>query len=129
MARNGWNYNLFMLIFAKFKTSFFQLTTFSNCFRIFKWIAKESLSHRVPGVHKQASIDVQINTLQKTQGFDVTLIQCCFNVTTLKQRWTNVISTPCVCRVIVWKRTRKTFTMGCNLSKITSENLFSLHFI
>ena len=46
----------------------------------------------------------------------------------LKQRWTNVIS-PCVCGVIVWKRSRKTFVMWCNLSKITPENLFSWHFI
>ena len=77
--------------------------------------------------HKQAAIGVQISTMQ-TQGVEITLIQCCFNVTTLKQRWTNVISTLCVCKVTVWKRTRKTFTMGCNLSKITSENLFSLYY-
>ena len=41
--------------------------------------------HRVPGVHKQAGISAQINTLQ-TQGVEITLIQCCFNVTRLKQR-------------------------------------------
>ena len=73
-----------MLIFTKFKDSFLQGATFSNCFQIFKWIGRESLLHRVPGVHEQAGIDVQINTLQ-TQGVEITLIQCCFKVTTLKQ--------------------------------------------
>ena len=59
--------------------------TFSNCFQIFKWIARESFLHRVPVVHKQTAIGVQINTLQ-TKGVEITLIQCCFNVTMLKQR-------------------------------------------
>ena len=74
-----------MLIFTQFKNSFSQGETFFNCFRIFKWIARESLSHKVHGVHKQAGIGIQINNLQ-TQGVEITLIQCCFNVTTLKQR-------------------------------------------
>ena len=45
----------------------------------------ESLLHSVRGVHKHAGIGIQINTLQ-TQGNEMTLIHCCFNVTTLKQR-------------------------------------------
>ena len=73
-----------MLTLLKFKDSFSEGATFSNCFRIFKWITRESLLHRVPSVHKQAGIGVQINPLQ-TQGVEITLIQCCFNVTTVKQ--------------------------------------------
>ena len=127
--KNGLTYKLFMLIFTKFKNSFFQGASLINYFWIFKWTAKEeSSSHMVPSVHKQDGIDVQMKTL-KTQGVQVTSIQCCFNVLILKQRKTNIISTPCVCREIVRKRTRKTLIMGCNLSKITSANLFSLHFI
>ena len=84
-----------MLLFTQFKNGFFQGATFINCFRIFKWIVRESLLHKVHGVHKQTGIGVQINNLQ-TLGVEITLIQCCFNVTTLKQRWTNVISTPCL---------------------------------
>ena len=103
---------LFMLIFTKFKSSFFWGAIFSNCLWILKWIARESLLHRVIGVHKQADIVVQINTLQ-TQGVKITLIQRCFNIATLKQCRTNVISIPCVYRVIVWKNTRKTFTTRC----------------
>ena len=85
LGRYGLNYKLFILIFIKLKNCFFQGATLSNCFQIFKWIAKESLLHRVPGVHKQAGIGAQINTLQ-TQGIEIILIQCCFKVTTLKQR-------------------------------------------
>ena len=40
-------------------------------------------------------MSVQINNLQ-TQGLEMNLIQCCFNVPTLKQRWANVTSTPCL---------------------------------
>ena len=79
-------------------------------------------------VHNQAGIRVQINTLE-IKTVEKISIQFRFNVTMLKQRWTNVISAPFVCRVIVWKRTTKTFTIGCNLRKITSANLFLLHFI
>ena len=50
---------------------FFQGATFSNCFQTFKWISRESLLHRVPGVHKQGGIALQINTLQ-TQGVEIT---------------------------------------------------------
>ena len=39
---------LFLLIFTKFKNSFFQRATFSNCFQIFKWIERESFLHRIP---------------------------------------------------------------------------------
>ena len=105
LVRNGLNYKLFMLIFTKFQKSF-QGSTFSNCFRIFKWIQRESLFHRVPSVNWQAGIGFQINTLQ-TQGNEITLIQCCFNVTQVKQRGINVISTLCVCWVNLQKRTRK----------------------
>ena len=66
-----------MLIFTKYRKTCFQGATFSNCFQIFKWIAKESLLHRVPGVHKQAAIGVQINT-RKTQEVEITLIQSFF---------------------------------------------------
>ena len=45
---------------------------------------KESLLHRLPGVHEQAGIGIQVNTLQ-TQWVQIFLIQCCFNVTKLKQ--------------------------------------------
>ena len=93
MRKNGWNDKLFMLTFTKFKNRFFQGATLSNWFQIFKWIARESLLHRVLGVHKHAGIGIQINTLQ-TQGNQMTLIHCCFNVATLKQRWTNVIFYP-----------------------------------
>ena len=123
LEMNGLTYKLFMSIFTKFKNSFFQGTTFSNCVWIFKRIAKESLLHRVPGVHKQVGIADQVNTLQ-TQWIEITLIQCCFNITTLKQRWINIISTGCACGVISQKRTRKTFAMACNLSKITFANSF-----
>ena len=41
------------------------------------------------------NMSVQINNLQ-TQGLEMNLIQCCFNVPTLKQRWANVTSTPCL---------------------------------
>ena len=60
-----------MLIFAKFMNGFFRGATFSNFFQIFKWISRESLLHRVPGVHKQAGIALQRNTLQ-TQGVEIT---------------------------------------------------------
>ena len=62
-----------MLKFTKFKKTFFQLVTFSNFLRIFQWISRESLLHRVHGVHKQAGLGAQINTLQ-TQGVEMTLI-------------------------------------------------------
>ena len=73
------------ILITKFKNRFFQRDTFSNWFWIFKWLAREWLLHRVRGVYKQALIGTQINTLQ-IQGVEITLIQCCFNVTTLKQR-------------------------------------------
>ena len=117
-----------MLIFTKFKSSLFQGPALGNCFRSFKWIARKSFLRRVPGVHKQDGIGIQINTLQ-TQGIEITLIHMLFQDKTLKHRWTKVLSIPCVCRASVWKRTWKTFAMRCNLSKITSENLFLLHFI
>ena len=83
LRRNGWNYKSFMLLFTQFKNSFFQGATFINCFLIFKWIVRESLLYKVLGVHKQTVIDVQINNLQ-TLKVKITLIQCCFNVATLK---------------------------------------------
>ena len=112
LGRNGWNYALFILIFTQFH-SFFQGATFINCFRIFKWIARESFLHRVHGVHKQAGISVQINNLE-IQTAEITLIQCYFNVTTRKQRWTNVIATP-VIATPVWERTKKYSQLGGRL--------------
>ena len=59
---------LFMLIFTQFKNSFLQgLTKSFTNIRIFKWIAREFLLHKLHGVHDQAGIGVQINSLQ-TQG-------------------------------------------------------------
>ena len=75
---------LLRLIFKKFNNCLIQGTTFSKCFWILS-IGKESPLIRVSGVPKQASFSVQINILQ-TQGVEITLIQCCFNVTTLNQR-------------------------------------------
>ena len=78
-----------MLIFTKFKNSLFQGPTLGNCFRSFKRIARKSFLHRVPGVHKQDGIGVQINTLQ-TQGIEITLIHMLFqrhdSETALNQR-------------------------------------------
>ena len=82
-----------MLLFTQFKNSFFQGATFINCFRIFKWIVRESRLHKVHSVHKQTGIGIQINNLQ-TREVEITLIQCCFNVTRLKQHWTNITSIP-----------------------------------
>ena len=66
-SEHWWNHKLFILIFTQFKNSFFQRATFVKCFRMFKWIARESLLHKVHGVHKQTDIGVQVNNLQ-TQG-------------------------------------------------------------
>ena len=63
---------LFLLIFTKFNNSFFQGVTSSNYFHFFKWIARESLLHKVPGIHKLADTGIQINTLQ-TQKLEITL--------------------------------------------------------
>ena len=84
LRRSGWN-KLVMLIFKQFKNSLFQGATFTNCLGIFKWIARESLLHRVHGVHRKDGIGVQINNRQ-TQVFETTLIHCYFSVATLKQR-------------------------------------------
>ena len=37
---------------------FFQGVSFINCFWIFKWVAGESLLHRVHGAHRQVGIGV-----------------------------------------------------------------------
>ena len=105
LRRNGWNYKLFMLLFTQFKNSFFQGATFINCFRIFKWIVRESLLHKVHGVHKQTGIGVQVNNLQ-IHGVEITL-----NVVSMRRRWNSVelLFLPSVCRLFFWKRTRKTF--------------------
>ena len=63
---------LFISIFTKFNNIFFQGVTFSNCFQFFKWIARETPLHRVPGIHKLGAIGIQINTLQ-TQELEITL--------------------------------------------------------
>ena len=73
--------------------NFFHGAAFINCFRIFKWTLQENSFYL--GYPVFINISVQINNLQ-TQGVEITFIQCCFNVTTLKQRWANVISTPCL---------------------------------
>ena len=117
-----------MLIFTKFKNAFFLGATFINCFRIFKWMARGSLLHRVYGVHRKAGIGVQINNLE-TQEVLITLIQFCFNVTTLKQRWTNVISTSCLqsnC-LETYQENIYNGVEGCNLSKTTKFNFIALH--
>ena len=51
---------------------FFQGVSFINCFWIFKWVAGESLLHRVHGVQIQVGIGVRINNLQ-TQVVETTL--------------------------------------------------------
>ena len=119
-----------MLLFTQFKNSFFRGVTFINCFRIFKWIVRGSLLHKVHGVHKQIGIDVQINNLQ-TRGVEITLIQCCFNVTTLKQRWTNVISTPCLQGIYLetCQENIHNKVQGCNLCKITKFTSIALHLL
>ena len=43
----------------------------------------------------------QTVTLQ-TQRVEITLVQRCFRVVTLKQHRIRVISTPCVCVVLIW---------------------------
>ena len=71
---------------------------------------------------------VQINNLQ-TQGVEITLIQCCFNVTTLKQRWTNVIFTPCLqgnC-LETYQENIHNRVEGGNLNKITKFIFIALH--
>ena len=98
----------FMLIFTQFKDSFFQGAAFINCFWIFKWTLQENSFY--VGYPVFINMIVQINNWQ-TQGIEITFIQCCFKVTTLKNRWANVNSTPCllgICGVEVY-----------NLSKIS----------
>ena len=41
--------------------------------------------------------------IPQTQGVEITLFQRCLSVVTLKQHWVHVISTPCVCRVFIWR--------------------------
>ena len=78
-----------MLIFTQY--NFFHGAAFINCFRIFKWTLQENSFYL--GYPVFINMSVQINNLQ-TQGVEINLIQCCFNVTKLKQRWANVTSTP-----------------------------------
>ena len=117
-----------MLIFTQFKNFFSRGATFINCFQIFKWIARESLLLRVHGVHKQSGISVQINNLP-TQGLEIILIQRCFNVTTLKQCCTNVISTPCLQgnSLETYQENIHTGVERFNLSKITKFIFIALH--
>ena len=71
---------------------------------------------------------VQINNLQ-IQGVEKTLIQYCFNVTTLKQRWTNVISTPCFLGncLETYQENIHNRVEGGNLNKITKFIFTALH--
>ena len=71
----------YMLIFTQYKGSFLHGAAFINCFRIFKWTLQENSFYL--GYPVFINVSVQINNLQ-TQGVEITLIQCCFNVTTLK---------------------------------------------
>ena len=131
MKRNRWNYELSILIFAQFKSSFFEGVTSINCFQIFKWIAREFLLHRAHGVHRQASIGVQINNLEHRGLVEITLIHCFFNFTTLKQRWTNVIFTPCFqgnC-LETYQENIHNRVEGCNLSKITKFIFITLRLL
>ena len=116
-----------MLIFTQFKNSFFfQGEAFFNRFRIFKWILQENpfyIGHPV-----FMNMSVQINNLQ-TQWVEITLIQCCFIVTTLKQRWANVTSTPCL-QGNYQERYQENIhnrVDGYNLSKITKFVFIALH--
>ena len=128
MKRNRWNYELSILIFAQFKSSFFEGVTSINCFQIFKWIAREFLLHRAHGVHRQSSIGVQINNLEHRGLVEITLIHCFFNFTTLKQRWTNVIFTPCFqgnC-LETYQENIHNRVEGCILSKFIALHLMKL---
>ena len=82
------------------------------------------------GVHKQTGIGVQVNNLQK-RGIEITLIQCCFNVTTLKQRWINVISTPCLHGIYLktYQENIHNEVQGGNLSKITKYIFIAVHLL
>ena len=107
-----------MLIFTQFKDSFFHGASFINCFQILKWTLQENSFFL--GYPVLINLSVQINDLQ-TQGVEITLIQCCFNVTTLKQRWANVTSTPCLLGNCLEKYQENihNWVEGYNLSKIT----------
>ena len=110
--------NYYMLIFTQFKDSFFHGAAFINCFRILKWTLQENSFFL--GYPELINLSVQINDLQ-TQGVEITLIQCCFNVTTLKQRWANVTSTSCLLGNCLEKYQENihNWVEGYNLSKIT----------
>ena len=95
----------FILLFTQLKNSFFQWATFINCFRVFKWIVRESRLHRVHGVQRQAGIGVQINN-QQTQGSN-NLNSTCLHGNCLERYQENIH----------------------NRVEVKLQNLFSLHFI
>ena len=83
-----------MLIFTKFKNSFFQEAIFSNYFQIFKWIAREPLLHRVVSIHEEAGRHSNKYTANRGDwnNLNPMLFQRHDTETTL----TNVTSTPCL---------------------------------
>ena len=107
-----------MLIFTQFKENFFQGAAFINCYRIFKWTLQDNPF--CVGYPLFINISVKINNLQ-TQRVEITLVQCLFIVTTLKQRLANVTCTPCLLGncLETYKENIHNGVEGCILSKIT----------
>ena len=107
-----------MLIFTQFKDNFFQGAAFINCYRIFKWTLQDNPFY--VGYPVFINMSVKINNLQ-TQRVEITLIQCLFNLTTLKQRLANVISSPCLLGncLETYKKNIHNRVEGYSLSKIT----------
>ena len=117
MRRNGWNYELFMLIFTQLKNNFFQGATFINCFRIFNVLQRNLFYIGY------------ITSNLKTQAVEIALIQWCSNIATLKQCWTNIISTPCLqgnC-LKMYQENIHNRVEGCNLSKMRKLIFITLH--
>ena len=54
------------------------------------------------------------------QGIEITLVQRCFSVVTLKQHWIKVISTSCVCRLFIWTPIPVCLWTPCTLCKSDS---------
>ena len=50
-------------------------------------------------------------------GVEITLVQRCFSVVTLKQHWIKVSSTPCVCRLLIWTPISVCLWTPCTLCK------------
>ena len=117
----------YMVIFTQFKNSFFFKEKVSlTAFGFLNGFFQENPCD--VGYPVFMNMSVQINNLQ-TQWVEITLIQCCFIVTTLKQRWANVTSTPCL-QGNYQERYQENIhnrVDGYNLSKITKFIFIALH--